>query len=48
MGRKMNEKKKEAGVTDNFYKYDPQNDSVARTSPKFSFPQSRRSNEHSN
>lgn len=27
---------------DNFYKYDPKIDTVARESPKFSFPQSRR------
>jgi hypothetical protein len=44
MGRKMEEKKKEASTMDNFYKYDPNLSTVARESPKFSFPQGRRNN----
>lgn len=42
MGRKMEIKKKENLTMDNFYKYDPNLNIVARESPKFSFPQGRR------
>lgn len=42
MGRKMEIKKKENLTMDNFYKYDPNLNTVARESPKFSFPQGRR------
>lgn len=42
MGRKVEHKKKESYTADNFNKYDPKVNSVARESPKFTFPQSRR------
>ena len=42
MGRKAEHKKKNGYTADNFNKYDPNLNSVARESPKFSIPQSRR------
>ena len=40
MGRKVELKKKENLSMDNFNRYDPNLNTVARESPKFSFPQS--------
>lgn len=41
MGRKVEQKKKQNSNSDNFYKYEPKLNAVARESPKFTFPQSR-------